>query len=108
MCKHRIISIWSALAAALGFHRSRHQDPSEQLADQTTWFVQPRPTDQHHRAERIWRNLGSVLPGPPRPTDVEIQADEYDGSIRLARWLSRGSRKRCGRRRFSRSVKCAH
>jgi hypothetical protein len=44
--------------------------------------------------ERIWRNLNSVMRGVSRPTQAEIEADEYDGSVSIGEWLARNSRKR--------------
>jgi len=44
--------------------------------------------------ERIWRNLNSVMRGVSRPTEAEIEADEYDGTVSVSEWLARNSHKR--------------
>ena len=53
------------------------------------------PTDlrEFHRAKLISRDLCAVPAGVPRPTQAEIDADEYEGCVPVLQWLGRGSRK---------------
>jgi hypothetical protein len=88
-CKHRIARILPAAASMRGIHRFRCEKTSDELAGPTRTALQRSSVAPLHRAERIWRNLGWVLPRLSRPTDAEIQADEYDGSIPISRWLAR-------------------
>lgn len=44
-----------------------------------------------HQLKQLWRNLSRVLPKVSRPTQAEIDADEYDGSVSIAQWLARDS-----------------
>ena len=53
------------------------------------------PTDlrQFRRAKLNSRDLRAALARVSRPTQAEIDADEYDGRVPLLQWLGRGSRK---------------
>ena len=48
---------------------------------------------QFHRAKLNSRDLRAVLERVSRPTQAEIEADEYDGRVSVLQWLGRGSRK---------------
>lgn len=39
------------------------------------------------------RVLRAALARTPRPTQAEIEADEYEGRVPVRQWLDRGSRK---------------
>ena len=53
------------------------------------------PTDlrRFRRAKLISRDLCAVLARVSRPTQGEIEADEYDDRMPVAQWLGRDSRK---------------
>jgi hypothetical protein len=53
------------------------------------------PTDllQFRRAKLMSRDLRAALAAVLRPTQAEIEADEYDGSVPVLEWLSRSARK---------------
>jgi hypothetical protein len=53
----------------------------------------PSVSQQFRRAELISRDLPAVLAGVPQPTEAEIKADKYEGSVPVQQWLDRGSRK---------------
>ena len=53
----------------------------------------PNDRRQPHRGKLISRDLHAVLSRVSRPTQAEIEADEYQGSVPILQWLGRGSRK---------------
>jgi hypothetical protein len=52
----------------------------------------PTELRQFHRAQLISRDLHAVLARVSRPTQAEIEADEYDGRVPILQWLARASR----------------
>jgi hypothetical protein len=48
---------------------------------------------QVNRAKLNSHDLRAVLARVSRPSQAEIEADEYDGRVPLLQWLGRGSRK---------------
>jgi hypothetical protein len=53
--------------------------------------VVPGFVEQYRQARRIWDSLSWMLPGVPRPTPAEIEADLYDGSVPISEWLARNT-----------------
>jgi hypothetical protein len=53
----------------------------------------PTALQQFRRAKQISRDLRTVLAGVSRPTQAEIEADEYEGCVPVRQWLDRGLRK---------------
>ncbi len=53
----------------------------------------PTASQRFRRATAITRDLRAVLAGVSRPTQAEIEADKYEGSVPVQQWLDRGSRK---------------
>jgi hypothetical protein len=79
MFKRERVKCGSISAAARLLHRDIPTPPTDLL--------------QFRRAKLMSRNLRAVLAGVPRPTQAEIDADEYDGSVSVLEWLGRSSRK---------------
>jgi hypothetical protein len=79
MCKRGRVKDGSILATTRLLHRD----------------VPTLPTDfqQFHRTKLISRDLRAVLARVSRPTQAEIETDEYEGCVPLLQWLGRGSRK---------------
>ena len=48
---------------------------------------------QVHRVKLTSRDLRAALERVLRPSQAEIEADEYDGRVPLLQWLGRGLRK---------------
>jgi len=57
--------------------------------------IQSPPTDlrQFHRGKLTTCDLRAVLARVSRPTQAEIEADEYKGRVPILQWLGRASRK---------------
>jgi hypothetical protein len=91
MCKHRIVESHSEPADVRGFRGFKYQDLSEELAERIRSSGRPSP-ERLHRAESVWRHLGGILRGLARPTEAEIQADTYDGSVPISQWLKQNSK----------------
>ena len=53
----------------------------------------PTASRQLRRAKVVSRDLCAVLAGVLRPTQAEIEADEYEGNVPVQQWLDLGSRK---------------
>jgi hypothetical protein len=79
MFKRERVKCGSVSAAARMLHRDIPTPPTDLL--------------QFRRAKLISRDLRAALGGVSRPTQAEIEADEYDGSVPVLEWLSRSSRR---------------
>jgi hypothetical protein len=53
----------------------------------------PADLRQLHRTKLISRDLRAALARASRPTQAEIEADEYEGRVPVLQWLGRASRK---------------
>jgi hypothetical protein len=53
----------------------------------------PTALQQFRRTTLILSDLRAVLAGVSRPTQAEVKADKYEGSVPVQQWLDRGSRK---------------
>ena len=97
MSKQGNVKGGSTPAAVPWFRRSRYDKTStpspEEFAARARWLLHTAHLEGCHRVKRIWRNLTLVLRRVSRPTPVEIDADEYDGSVPISQWLVRESRK---------------
>jgi hypothetical protein len=98
MSKQRNIGGGPARASARWFRPLENQEfprlSPEELARRARSPGQPEYVAKSQQAKRIWRSLNSVLRGVSRPTEAEIEADEYDGSVSISQWLARRARKR--------------
>jgi transmembrane sensor len=87
------------LAAVRWFHRFLRDNvstlPADELADWAQW-ADPQHLKQFHRVKLLWRHLGDVLPGIPRPARAECAEDDYDGSIPISAWKAQRSHRRRG------------
>jgi len=85
------------LTAIEWFHRFRVNDvstlPPEELAEWAAWSVNPSRLEEFRNVGQLWRSLSVPLANnDPRPTDLAIAVDGYDGSIPISEWRARGSR----------------
>lgn len=59
-------------------------DPSEHLLKKwQEWVAVPENKQAFDDAEQLWEMLGK-LPAPRWPTDAEVEADSYDGTVPIA------------------------
>jgi ferric-dicitrate binding protein FerR (iron transport regulator) len=79
------------------FHRFRRQGSSdlspEESSDWDAWSADEAHLREFCRVDESWRGLG-MLPTITRPTNKDAAADEYDPSMSVRDWLSRGNAKR--------------
>ena len=98
MSKQRNIGGGPARASARWFRPLENQEfpklSPDELARRAQSPGQPEYVAKSQQAKRIWRSLNSVLRGVSRPTEAEIEADEYDGTVSVSEWLARNSHKR--------------
>ena len=75
--------------AAFWYIAMQGQNPSEQLLRRwQKWMVVPANKHAFDDAEEVWQLMASV-PAPRWPTDAEVEADTYDGSMPIAAFEQR-------------------
>jgi transmembrane sensor len=94
--------IAAGAAAAVGwFNRFLETDlstlPPEELAEWAEWSERPAHLEQFRLTKRISLSA-QALDVDPRPTQTEIAADEYDGSVPMSEWIERSSGRSTERR----------
>jgi len=78
------------------FNRFRMKGPTalspDESADWARWSADPGNLAAFRRANELWEEL-QALSGIPRPTQIDLAADDYDPATSVSEWLDRGKRK---------------
>jgi len=83
-----------ATEAAVRWHRRlvEEQDcelQAEDFAEWEAWSAQPENLETFRAVCRVWDACSAPSMRMALPTDAEIAADEYDGSVSMAEWRSK-------------------
>ena len=82
------------------FDRFRKKGPTalspEEASNWARWSAEPANLAEFRRTKQIWRRL-QTLAQIPRPTQQDLEADDYDPSHSVAEWLARHRRKKSSR-----------
>jgi ferric-dicitrate binding protein FerR (iron transport regulator) len=75
------------------FHRFRMKGPTalspDESAEWARWAANKKHLAEFQRAEQLWDKL-QHLQKVPRPTQQELDADDYDPEQLISEWLTRG------------------
>jgi len=62
----------------------------DESADWARWSADAANLAEFRRANRIWLALSSI----PRPSETDLNTDDYDDSEPVSEWLARSARKK--------------
>src|SRR5690348_9785143 len=92
MTKQRSGDSRSTEAAVRWRRRLGEEDAStlspEELSSWAAWVADPENRDRFREASRVWEVCDAPSLRVALPTDAEIAADEYDGSVPVSEWLA--------------------
>jgi transmembrane sensor len=64
---------------------------SGEFTEWAAWSGQPENIQTFRAVHHVWESCGAPALKTSLPTDADIAADEYDGSVSMSEWLSRRS-----------------
>jgi transmembrane sensor len=62
--------------------------PLAALTEWTVWSAEPQHLAKFREVKRVWHASAAECLRPELPSDAEIAADEYDGSVSMSEWLA--------------------
>jgi ferric-dicitrate binding protein FerR (iron transport regulator) len=78
------------------FHRFRMKGPTALSPDESSewarWAARKSHLSEFKRAEQLWEKLRH-LTKVPRPTQQDLETDDYDPEQPITEWLARGRKK---------------